>query len=134
MTWAEFSEQMARLVAQFGKTSYSDERLKLLYRELRGTNPRVWERVVDILLGEARYAPMLPDIREHLSRERERLHAIEKAQHSQDAQGFWQAVSQDEAGYFFGNMRRRLEGSLSEQDFNAFVKTLKNFRNKGTSV
>jgi hypothetical protein len=131
MTFADFQEHMARLVAQFGSQAYSTERLKLFYRELQGTDVRVWERVVDTLLGEARYAPMLPEIREHVSRERERIHAREKLEHKRDSEDTWRALTSEEAQFLFGNMKARIRGEMPNQDFAAFSKLLAKFRSGG---
>ncbi len=128
MTFDQFSQHMTRLVNQFGSNSYSSERLKIFFRELHGVDVRVWERVVDTLLAESRFAPMLSDIREQVSKERERLAQMQKVEHRRDAEEFWTALNQDEAEFVFKNLKRRISGEMGEQDFEAFQNILKTFQ------
>ncbi len=72
MTYDQYFEQMNRLVSQFGKGAYSTERSAVIWREVQHQSPEWWERTVNKFLGECRQAPLLPEIREALSRDRER--------------------------------------------------------------
>ena len=73
-------------------------------------------------------APLLPEIREHASRERERLAQMQKVEHRRDAEEFWTALNQDEAEFVFKNLKRRISGEMGEQDFEAFQNILKTFQ------
>lgn len=66
-----FKQQIGRLVETFGANHYKPERVNLIWREVKDA-PDAWlTRVVDELIGSSRYAPLLTEFREHLSRLRE---------------------------------------------------------------
>lgn len=73
MTESEFNAQMNRLTAQFGKSFYTTERQVLIWDAVGTLDGFTFRRIVDKLIGECRQAPLVPEIREHVARERERL-------------------------------------------------------------
>jgi hypothetical protein len=89
MTHEVFSNHMNRLCTQFGKTAYSTERAALIWREVQHLDGAWWGKTVDRLLGECRQPPLLPEIREFISREREKTWMGEKKQGAEDAQNFF---------------------------------------------
>lgn len=77
MTQSEFDTQMGRLADAYPK-AYSQERVKLVWREVGTLPAAAWTRVVDTLIGECRMPPLLPEIRDAVARARERNRAFEK--------------------------------------------------------
>lgn len=78
MTESHFSQQLTRLQENFGRTAYSTERTKLLWREVKDLSPEWLTGVVDSFIGSMRHAPLIPDFSEQASTERERLRRLEK--------------------------------------------------------
>jgi len=130
MTWGEFSKQMDKVSAQFGAQHYSPERLKLIYREVAWLSVEGWQRVCEYLIGESRFAPTLSEIREQIIKEREKIHEAEKREHRRDANEFWEAVSGEDSEFFFGNIKKRIQGTMSDSDFDLYMRALQNFRRR----
>jgi hypothetical protein len=123
----EFQSQMGRLVAQFGKSQYSDERTKLIWREIKDFSLNWWERTVDHLLLTCRQAPLHAEFGELIGRERERLWKTEKKEHGQDAKDFFQSSYQPEdKKALCQTIIKRLQGNVSEEDYSSFQKMLNN--------
>lgn len=80
MSAQEFDQQMRRLIDTYGPQHYRQERLTLLWREVKDFDYRWLERVVDEMLGSSRQAPLPADFSEHVSRERERRWRLQKEQ------------------------------------------------------
>jgi hypothetical protein len=78
VTEIEFSQQLNRLQETFGKSAYGTERVKLIWKEVKDLAPDWFASVVGGFIGTLRQAPLLPDISERASQERERLWRIEK--------------------------------------------------------
>jgi len=128
MTWGEFSTHMDKVSAQFGAHHYSPERLKLIFREVAWLDVDAWRKITEYLIGESRYAPTLSEIREQVTREREKVHEQQKREHKRDAHDFWQAISKEDSEFIFGNIKARINGEMSDQDFQPFLQLLKSFR------
>lgn len=80
MTQAEFAAQMTRLVANFGKSAYSDERARLIWRAVEPLSAAWWTKTVDDFIAYARQAPLMDQIRERVAEERERIWGAHKKQ------------------------------------------------------
>lgn len=124
MNFHEFSIGMQRLVSQFGKAAYGDERVKLIFREVEFLPAASWSRIVDKFLGEARMPPLLPEFRTEISLERERLHRAEKAQHAEDAFELAKRYPPDELTAICDTIRNRIKGRLSDSEFDSFTAVL----------
>ena len=72
-----FANQINRLAKQFS-SAFSEERVKLIWREVGQLSDEWFETLVDRFIGDLRQAPLLPDFREAASIERDRLWEIEK--------------------------------------------------------
>jgi hypothetical protein len=72
MTPQEFQAPMDRLISQFGKSAYSPARIELIAAEVKHMPGSWWKRTVDRFLGEFRQAPLMPEVREAIAKERER--------------------------------------------------------------
>lgn len=129
----QFQFQMNRLITQFGKSSYSTERIKLICREVRGLSALWFEKLVDQFIGECRHAPLLPEFREEIAKERERIHRIEKDSHAKDAEEFFDGIYMPEDKKTICQyIQKRLRGEISDADFEVFIKHL-NHAGKGIS-
>lgn len=123
----QFQNQLGRLVEQFGKASYGTERSRILWQEVQGLEERWFSVVVDRFLGESRQAPLLPDFREEILRERERLWRIEKDKNSQDAKDFFNSSYQaDDVKTLCEMITKRLRGGVSDTDYKNFESMLDN--------
>ena len=83
MTSAEFSAQMERLSSRW-KSVYSEELVKLIWREVGHISGNLFRQVADHLIGECRQPPLLPEIRDAIASRRERE---------------WQATKQSSPNY-----------------------------------
>jgi len=72
MNHAEFQTHMVRLASTFGKAAYSDERIKLIFKAVERFSAAWWESAVDSMIAYSRQAPLMTEIGELISRERER--------------------------------------------------------------
>lgn len=126
MTEQEFQRDMGRLIEQFGKPVYSQARVALIWREVRDMTSFWWERTVDRLIGECRQAPLVPEVREEVSRERERNWAGEKAKNRNESLAAMKAL-------FDGQMIEsicktigdRIEGKVDDVVFQNFTRGVK---------
>jgi hypothetical protein len=73
-----FQRQINRLTEQFGKGAYGTERAHIIWKAVKDL-PDAWmEGVVDRFIGESRHAPLLPEFREEIAKERERNRSRER--------------------------------------------------------
>lgn len=125
MTEQQFAVQLNRLSSAFGKNIYSDERSRLIWREVNTMSAAWWERFVDKAIGDSTHAPLLPQIRESLSLERERTRERERAQEKQDADDFWSGrLMPEEKKQIVHMIKRRIMGQVSDADYEAFMRVL----------
>jgi hypothetical protein len=123
MKWEEFTRQMERLIANYGKTAYSDERIKLIWKEVNELDARRFETVVDRFIGEFRQPPLMHEFREELSHYREKNWHLEKEKHRVESERAIKAVFD---GQFIESICKditdRLEGKVSDEIFTDFVR------------
>lgn len=124
MTESQFVSQMGRLERQFGK--FGPERGSILWREVKDFSEPWFSKVIDKFIGECRQAPLLPDFREEIAKERERLWSLEKITNEQDAKEFWagSAIQDEERKHICQTITKRLKGKISDQDWHNFKKGL----------
>lgn len=67
MNEIQFQYQIRRLQEQFGNQNYSQERIKLIWREVKDIEPFWFEKTVDRFIGECRQAPLLPEFRDAIA-------------------------------------------------------------------
>jgi hypothetical protein len=77
VTKEEFQREMDRLASNF-RNAYSPARQELIAKEVKDLSAPWWKRTVDRFIGEFRQAPLLPEIREAIAGERERLWDLQK--------------------------------------------------------
>jgi hypothetical protein len=78
----EFRKELERLISTYGKAYYSDERVKLIWKEVGMLPASSFESIVEHLISESRQAPLIPEIRERAARAREFLWKEQKAEQS----------------------------------------------------
>lgn len=121
----DFQMEMNRLMEQFGKGNYSTERCKILWKEVQEYDATWFAGVIDKFIGESRHPPLMPDFREEISRERERLWRIEKRQHSEDAKSFFDCkFDNTEKSTICKTIIARMQGKVSDADYAKFVEVL----------
>lgn len=125
MEQAEFQTQVKRLQNQFGQTAYSTERCKVVWEEVKNLSAAQFARIVDRCLGEFRQPPLLPELREMISKERERAAQARKQTHAQDSADFWSSkFHTDEQRQMFEMTQKRILGQVSDADWDQFVKQI----------
>lgn len=73
MTSVEFNTQMDRLIDSYPKGAYPPERIKQIWQAVAEFPQQVFAKIIDELIGSHRQAPLLPEIRTELAKEREKL-------------------------------------------------------------
>lgn len=73
MDRTHFLLQVKRLHNTYGPKSYNEERGELLWREVQDLSNYWMTKAVDLFVGSHRQAPLLPEFREEIAKERERL-------------------------------------------------------------
>lgn len=109
--------------------TYKPERLTVIWREVGSLSHEAFGRIVDRLIGESRFAPMLPEFREAASIEREKENSAAKKDHTRDSWEFWKGSGQassspEEQSWMFQAIRQRLKKEMSDDDWNAFMKLI----------
>ena len=115
MTQGEFTHQISRLREQFGAQAYGTERAKILWQEVKDFSDHWFKRVVDELLGCCRHAPLMPEFREHISRERERMREIEKKRHRQEAHEFMSTYTPEQLKLMVKDIIALIESNREER-------------------
>jgi hypothetical protein len=130
VTQQEFQVQLERLKNEYGQKVYSTERCALIWREVRDFSGEWLRRTIDEFIGESLQPPLLPKFREMLSKERERLECIRKAENRAVAKDFFNSNLQtEEISTITDFIVKRMSGGVSDQDYNTFVKHLENYAN-----
>jgi hypothetical protein len=123
----EFNYQVNRLIKSYGEKSFPAERLVLLHQEVKDFSAEWFKRVVDRLIADSRYAPLLSDFREEIARERERMAYQEKKQHEADAQAFYRGTYQaEDARTICQYILKRVDGKVPDGEFSQFINVLEN--------
>ena len=125
MTFAEFKMHLQKLTNQFGAHVYSEDRVRLIFREVSFLPVSSWEKIVDKFLAESRIAPLLPEIREAIAIQREKLYAEEKARHQKDAEEFFaSSLSNDEKSYLSETIKARMFNQVDDARWEKFLSDL----------
>jgi len=125
VTEQQFQIQMNHLSENFGKAAYGTERVRLLWREVGSFSAAWFEGVVSKMIGESRYAPLLPEFREACAKEREKNWVAEKRENESDAKAYWMSsYHPDDVKALCTAIKRRAIGAMSDQDWEAFMRGL----------
>lgn len=125
MEMREFDSGMNRLCDVFGDKAYPDERKKIIWREVKDLSGKWFNQTIDKLIGDSRYAPLMTEFREEISRERERLWQLEKRQHAEDAKNFFDCkFDNTEKSTICKTIIARMQGKVSDADYAKFVEVL----------
>jgi hypothetical protein len=126
---AHFQLEMKKIIECFGKNHYPEARVNLIHRECSTLDGDSFTRVVSKLIGECRYAPLLPEFREACIVEREKSNANLSKQHTRDSREFWKSsgqstASEEEQGWMFEAIRNRIQNNMNDSDWAAFMKLI----------
>lgn len=124
MNLNEFEKQMNRLTGTFGKAAYSEERVKLIWAAVRYSEPGWWASAVDELIGSSRTPPLMPEIRDAMTKERERSWAAEKRTNTRDAKEFMSFLASEDIALICQGIRQRISGGMADDAFESFLKSL----------
>lgn len=127
-----YQNQMNRLAETYGAQHYKRERVELLWREVKNLSNPWFAQVVDRFIGESKFAPLLPEFREEIARERERNHSLDKRQHSKDAKEFYlMADCPDQRGSMLKTILERMENKVSDDVWNQFTTGIEKLSRSG---
>ena len=119
-----FQNEINRLVDTYGTNQYKPERVKIIWREVELLSNAWMTRTVDFFVGNHRHAPIVPEFREEAAKERERLHELKKKEHTKDAKEYMSMYSALDIQTISGQIRDRIKGNMSDDEFDAFKKVL----------
>jgi hypothetical protein len=133
MTEQGFVMQMARLERQFN-SKFGEERGKILWREVKDLSDAWFVTVIDKLLGECRYMPMVIEFREEISRERERVWRNQKKANAKDARDFYAGnlYQADDTRTICKTIVSRLLGNVLDAEYSTFQQLLENASGGGS--
>lgn len=127
MTQQEFQTQATRLINCFGKIAFNEERLRLVWLDVQFLDAEWFTAVVDRMIGECRQAPLLPEFRAEIAKERERLWRLENEKHAKEAARFMRgSFPAEDIRTICQGIIRRINGDLDDNGFTALQKALKN--------
>lgn len=112
-----FEKELMRLIEAFGKAAYPRVRTALIWKAVQGISDQAFTSIVDELIGSCRYAPLVPEFEEKLSRYREQSWKYEKQQHKEDAEEFMSIYAAEDIQMICANIRKRLAGHISDSDW-----------------
>ena len=125
MQRGSFQREMDRLVETFGGQHYKSQRLELIWREVKDFSDTWFQTIVDRLIGECRYAPLLPEFREESSKERERVRACDRSAEAKDGKTFFLGTYLiDEIKTICQYILKRFAGGVLDPDYQNFIKHL----------
>jgi ribosomal protein S27E len=128
MTPQFFEQAMKRMVDNFGKAAYSQERVQLIWREVKDLDSGWFTRTIDSFIGDCRQAPLLPEFRNAVASERERLWRIEKSKDTREAESFMSSsFPKDDLRNIVQQIITRMTGGVSDESFDGLIKMLDNF-------
>lgn len=125
MNMAEFNTQLDRLRDAFTDKPFSDQRVKLIWREVQPFDARWLLNLVDRMLSSERYAPMPNAFAEAAAIERERIWALEKAKERREVGDMMSKVPPDEQGSIFKAISDLAKGYVAETDKAPLLKALR---------
>lgn len=117
----EFNTQMLRLIGNFGKPNYSDERSKLIWRDVQGMDGIDFARMVDGFISDFKFAPLGNDFREGMAKQREWKHYGEKKIHAKEAFEFYTMFHSDEIKSICETIKAKLRGEMSDESYKTFT-------------
>lgn len=123
MTRDEFTFQMGRLIETYPNV-YRRERTDLFWGRVAGLRVEQFRKIVDELIGECKYAPLLPELEAKLSILRERDWSQDKKEHARDAKAFFSSYQNDDVKFLGSTIRKRMLGQVNDADWAAFQETM----------
>jgi hypothetical protein len=122
MDWSEYKQQIARLRSVYGDRNYPDERVMVLWGEVKEF-PFFWfKKIVDRFIGESLKPPMLPEFRTEAAKERERQREKEKTDERKTGKEFLgQVYGPEEVQTIASMIKRRLQGKVDDVVWNEFM-------------
>jgi hypothetical protein len=125
MNMPAFTLQMDRLRDRFGDRAYPNSLVGLVWKEVNQFSDRWFECAVDRMIGDARYAPLMPDFREAVAKERERLNDQQKRQHTADSKAFWDGTyHNEEVATICQTIKRRLKHECPDDEWEGFMRSI----------
>lgn len=122
-----FDSCMRHMKANYGAEKFSDEKVNLIWEELKEFSPKQIKSICDFVLANNSYTPTLQPFREFASMLREKLRQFDREQERRDAKDFWNcSYTPDDKKWIVQMIKRRLMGEVSDEEYKAFQNDLKN--------
>jgi len=121
----DFALQIIKLQNTYGEKHYPKERNDIIWEEVRSFSSDEFEKIVNTLIGEHKFAPMLEDFRKLLTKLREKHRWIDKRREEQDIKNLYCDLADDEIKHRFKIMIDRIAGKVPDKDWAEFLQVLK---------
>lgn len=108
--------------------TYNVERTKIFFDEARQLSASDFRDAVSNMIAECRAAPLLPELRDAISRVQEIKRNKEKILRAKDSEQFWDTRNKpEEAKLIIGTIKAYLEGKMPESEWQTFKKEIKDW-------
>lgn len=125
MNQVQFKIQMDRMIQTFGKTPYCEERMNLIWKEVRDFDIKWFEYLCSRFIGENRQAPIVPEFREACIDEREKLLTLDRELRRRDAkEAMTRFFSDDDQAVLFKGLNDRIKGEMDDVGFKHMINNL----------
>ena len=125
MNQSEFQFQITRIMNTFGKTAFTEERVKLIWSSVKELDDDWFLKTCDHFLATMRQAPLPNDFFESAGKERERLWEIEKANRREESARFSNMLEK-ESPMLFEIIKKLGNGAMSEADRKSMLEMISN--------
>lgn len=124
MTQGHFQCQFNRASEVWGRNAYPKERLQVIWRSMEHL-PDPWlTHTMDYFIGHSKFAPLMAEFSEEISKYREYNWSVEKKQYAEDAKQWASTYHFEEMSSICENIRKRIKGEMTDEEFECFTKVL----------
>lgn len=117
-----FRKEMARVSRTFGPQGFSDERIKLIWRDAKDLFDFEFTRICNSLIASCRYSPLPKDFQGEIAKVREKNRELQKARESAEARDFFSGrlLDDKETKFRVNIIKQRMAGSISDDEWEDF--------------
>jgi hypothetical protein len=123
MTKEEFAKEVEKL-RNVWRLSYPDERMNVIWKEVRGIESWEWKAMVDRVLGSFKSAPLAKDFASLVSGLRSQKYNVSKMNEAEDIAAFY-SIPKEVGQKRLRFIMDRVNGKVSDEDFEEFKRRLK---------
>jgi hypothetical protein len=132
MNQSHYDREMDRLRDVFGDRAYSGERVIVIWKEVKDLSDAWFSKTIDRFIGEFRHAPLMPEFRDAISLEREKVHSYERQKNKTESErAMHQLFDGNHISTICKTIVGRVQGNVSDQKFTEFTHGLEKLTRVG---